>query len=121
MFTSAYFVTLETRDIVGPEEYTTTAAALVHAIHNSIGSIDDLCVVMHASKPVIINAQVEVEVMQSSDAHASQITARALVRVDASKKLAFDKNKFSVSIRNDLDFPISVAKRVVSKEELAST
>ena len=80
--------------------------------------MEGLCVIMHVSE--LASAQVEVDVAQSSDAVASQITARALVRVDASKKLSFDKNKFSAAVRDELDFPVSVAKRVVTKEELAS-
>jgi hypothetical protein len=117
MFTSAYFVTLETRESFSSETYSVAANTLVHAMQSSIGDYTKLCEIMHSD---VCNAQVEVEVMPSTEDAISQITARALVRGDALKKLTFDKNRFTAMIRADVDFPVAIAKRAISKEELAA-
>ena len=84
-------------------------------MQSSIGDYTKLCEIMHSE---VCNAQIEVEVMPSTEDAMSQITARALVRGDARKKLSFDKNRFTAMIRDEVDFAVTIAKRAISKEEL---
>ena len=118
MLTSAYYVTVQTRDAYATAEYVSITGQLVNALQCTLGSLQELSDIMHSTK--LTNASVEVEVAQSELTSTSPITARCVVRADAPGKLVFDKNLFTAKLTEAVDMPVKVTKRVVSKDELAA-
>ena len=111
MISTAYFITVETRQPVEIERYTTVAGSLLQALQATLGDRPSL---ENITKKDVHNARVEVEVVQTD---MSAVCARVVVQADADGKLAFDKNAFSSMIRSELDFPVNITKRSVSKDE----
>ena len=112
MPTSAYFVTLETRDSVPNTDYARVAGTLTNALHMTLGDINKLCLVMHSVE--FSDPRVEVEITQSVPA----AIARCVVYAESTTKLTFDKNLFSTMVCAELPFPVKISKRAVSKDEL---
>ena len=112
MVTSAYYVTLETRHPCAVDTYADVAGALSNALHATLGDYTKLASLTRAKD--LHNAKVEVEVAQSESSETATVIARAIVQVDASDKVAFDKNMFTSMMRAALPFPVSISKRVAA-------
>jgi hypothetical protein len=118
MPTSAYFVTVQTRDSFSFTDYTRISGEITNVLRDTLGDTSKLGTILHSTE--FTNAAVEVEVMQVS--HDSDLTApivaRCVIQADADAKLTFDKTLFTNMIRTDLAFPVTISKRTVAKDEL---
>lgn len=117
MPTSAYFITLQTRDEFTAPEYGQATGHLTNVLHATLGDPTKLRSLMHATE--ITDPRVEVDISQSQPSETAQITARCVVQADAPSKLSFDKSLFTSMVRAELPFPVTVSKRAVSKDEQA--
>jgi len=116
MPTSAYFVTVQTRDSFSCTEYTRICGEITNALRDTLGDASKLATVLHSTE--FTNAAVEVEIMQSECAPTSPVMARCVIQADADAKLTFDKTVFTNMIRTELEVPVTISKRVVAKDEL---
>ena len=116
MPTSAYFVTVQTRDEFPGSDYAEIAGQLTNALHTTLGEPSNLCTIVHSTE--ITDPRVEVEIMQSKPSSTAHIMARCVVQADALTKLVFDKNLFTNMLSAELTFPVKISKRVVTKDEL---
>lgn len=112
--TTAYLVTLETRDAFSTDAYLDAAGQLSNALFATLGTHEKLC--LCAKVDSLESPRVEVEIAQSEPKESASIIARAIVRNDA--KMTFDKNTFSAMVRAELPFQVNVSKRMVPKEDL---
>ena len=117
MPTSAYFVTIQTRDSCNFVDYTRMSGEITSVLRDTLGDTSNLGTILHSTE--FTNAAVEVEVMQSACAPEAQIVARCVIQADADAKLTFDKTLFTNMVRAELAFPVTISKRVVAKDELA--
>ena len=111
----AYYVTLETREKYGTDEYAAIAGALVNALQNTLADKQKFQSLMHSTD--LSDARVEVEVAQVEAACSSTIAARCIVQAESTSKLNFDKTLFTNMIRSLLEFPVTITKRVVKEED----
>lgn len=111
---SAFFVTLETRESFDVDQYLEAAGQISNALHATLGDLPKLRSI--SKSPDLANPRVEVEITQSTPTPSAPITARAVVHADG--KWSFDKNAFTSMVRAELPFPVAVSKRMVPKEEL---
>jgi hypothetical protein len=121
MSTTGFFITIETRKSFDLAAYADTTGSIVQALRGTLGDMERLCEVMGSTE--ISDARVEVEVMPTENiqgSSGSQITAHAVVQVGASEKLTFNKNAFTMMMRQELPFQVGITKRVISQEELAA-
>lgn len=115
MPTSAYYVSVQTRDTFTSTDYAQTAGQIVQALYTTLGDRAKLGSVVHST--AFTDPRVEVEVSQLEHAPTSPIIARCVVQADAPTKLAFDKNLFTNMLRVELPLPVTISKRVVPKDE----
>ena len=116
MPTTAYYLTIETRDRYDATEYAESIAGrLAHALQTTLQDTHKLAALTNCTS--LSNPRIEVEVAQSERPQApdykSAVVARAiLMTTHPPGKLYFSKNKFTHHMRNALrEIPISVKKQ----------
>ena len=117
MVRTTYFLTVCTDDSFDTDAYAQTARELVEALETILGTPETLHKIVTAEG--LSRAITEVEVKQVTHAPESQIVARAVLECEAAQRVQFDKNAFSMAVRDGLAFSVKVNKRVINASELS--